>query len=213
MALFYDEPKKNNWTWVLSLILIAILIVFSNYEEWELRYKTAKTKTRPAPTNVVGKKYLVSKGDEKNHELKSRLFQHLFHQDGRTAGRSADELLIQFDQPALLYGILISVDCWKSTRLVEFAAGINQQPAYQANTQSAMLFHVSFATNHQAGKIDEQFWYPVPFFLNPGDSINIGSWIQNISSKTKSVSPEMIFYFKWVEEDEKKAKKIALSGI
>lgn len=197
MVVHFDSQKKKDSSWLLPvlLIIIAIFLAF-NFSELELRYRNSKVVTKPDPASYnVSKKSIIKVGSDK--KLHGRIFQHFFSQAGSTSGRSPDELSIQFDHPAKIHGILISVDCWKSTRLVEFAAGINQKPAYQTKGDHETLFHVSFATNNTAGKIDEQIWFPEPFKLTPEDSINIGAWIQNVSPDKQSVSPEIIIYYKW----------------
>lgn len=197
MTVFFEDDRKKSWGWGAPLLFLVAILILSNFPEWELRYKTSKVVTRPlAPVvHVEGK--MVTRGSE-NEFLHSRLFQLPFSQDAYISGQSPDELSIRFDVPVDIRGILVSVDCWKSTRLVEFAAGINQKPAYSTNSESDMLMHTSFATNSEAGKIDEQAFFPTPFRLSPDDRINIGAWIQNISGKKQIVSPKIIVYYNWV---------------
>ena len=195
MSLITDSPKKTNWAWAGTLFLLLLIVLFSNFSEWELRWKNSRVKTVPTPAKFDVLQKTIKKEGNTDHRLHGRIFQKHFSQAGYTSGRSPDEISIKFDSPAEIYGILMSVDCWKSTRLVEFAAGINQKPAYQTKGDAEMLLHVSFATNHEAGKIDEQVWFPKPFLLDPSDSINIGAWIQNVSSSKQSVSPEIIVYY------------------
>lgn len=199
MALYLDTPKKTNFGWIGILALIILVLLLSNYPEWELRYRNSKVVTLPSPSQFKSKEVTIAKGEANDDSGHSRIFQHPFGQIASTSGRSRDELVIRFDAPVEILGIVASVDCWKSTRLVEFAGGINQKPAYQTNGPNDMLFHVSFATNHEAGKIDEQFWFPKPFSLKTTDSINIGAWIQNVTSQTQNVSPEFIVYYSWIE--------------
>ena len=200
MSLLSDDRKKSNWGWITAPFFILMFLFLSNLPEWELRYKTGKVVTRsdPIATNVVEK--IIRKEESKPDSLHSRIFQLPFSQDGRISGRSGEELSIRFEAPAKIHGILVSVDCWKSTRLVEFAAGINQKPAYQTGGDSDMLIHASCATNALAGKIDEQAFFPVPFSVVPTDAVNIGAWIQNISDKKQAVSPEIIVYYTWAAE-------------
>lgn len=198
MAVFYDEPKKRNWAWLGWLSLLFIIIFVVNYPEWELRYKNSRVKTVSLPTKFNTKLYNVTKDENSvTGAFNGRIVQSTFSQERYTSGVSPDEMSIRFDQPVEIHGLLMSVDCWKSTRLVELAAGINQKPAYQANSKNNMLMHVSFATNNQAGKIDEHIWFPKPFVLTPQDSLNIGAWIQNVSRKKQTISPEIIVYYSW----------------
>lgn len=186
---------KLNLSWLKILVFAVLIFAGSNYSELELRLKNSRVKTAPTPDQFNVQTEIINKPDNDDKRLHGRIFQKHFNQEGYTSGRSPDELSVKFSDPVEVHGILMSVDCWKSTRLVEFAAGINQKPAYQTKGPGDMLIHASFATNHEAGKIDEQVWFPKPFLLSPSDSINIGAWIQNVSPKKQGVSPEIIVYY------------------
>lgn len=221
---FYSSPKKGGsiLKFVFYIFLLLMLFFILNFKELELRLKTSGIVTEPLPekTNaILHKVHLKADSrivDDANGAsvvipgLQSRLFQAAFTQKPKVAGRSPDEIHVKFDNPVQIHGLLFSVDCWKSTRLVEFAAGINATPAYSLNESGRMLFHVSFATNDTAGKIDEHIWFPEPFSLGMQDSLNIGAWIQNISTDVQAVSPEIIVYYTWdlpaVEETRKKGR-------
>ncbi|MBI4412352.1 MAG: hypothetical protein HY541_07710 [Deltaproteobacteria bacterium] len=175
---------------------MAVLFFISiNFAELELRLKNSRVKTVAMPETFDVQTEILRKMADDDGRMHGRIFQKHFSQKGSTSGRSPDELSVTFSDPVEIHGILMSIDCWKSTRLVEFAAGINQKPAYQTKGENEMLMHVSFATSHEAGKIDEQVWFPKPFLMGPSDSLNIGAWIQNVSSKKQSVSPEIIVYY------------------
>lgn len=200
--MIYQDRRKKSLSWIAYLILIIVGIAFINYPEWELRYKTGQVTSNPTPAKFDIHERHISFQPHEGKNLTSRLFQEEFHQEAKTSGRSSDELSLSFDGDVEIYGLLFSIDCWKSTRLVEFAAGIDAKPAYQINGDQPMLFHVTFATNNTAGSIDEHIWFPEPFHLESTQKINIGAWIQNISSKSQSVSPEIIVYYKWVKPGE-----------
>ncbi|OGQ08366.1 MAG: hypothetical protein A3G32_03985 [Deltaproteobacteria bacterium RIFCSPLOWO2_12_FULL_40_28] len=189
---YFLKPIK----WILFVIIVAFVI---HWPEVELRYKTLKTTTQVEPDHYQQTHRLILRESDQKDGLHSRMFQEHFWQEARTSGISPNELILQFDKPVLIDGLLISADCWKSTRLVEFAIGINPKPAYQPNSNQNMIFHVNFATNQTAGSIDEHIWFPTPYELEPQDSLNMGAWIQNISSKRQFVSPEMIIYYRWKE--------------
>lgn len=182
---------------VFGIFLAALIGFLVQFDEWELRYKTGRTVTVSEPQSYDVHSVKVAPRDNEGGGMHGRIFQLPFKQAGRTSGRSPSVLSIQFEKAVEIHGIVASVDCWKSTRLVEFAGGLNQTPAYQTNGPNEMLFHVSFATNTTAGKIDEQFWFKEPFLASTDDLLNIGAWIQNISGAESSVSPEFIIYFKW----------------
>ncbi|MBI2340513.1 MAG: hypothetical protein HYU99_09165 [Deltaproteobacteria bacterium] len=183
-----------------TIFLLAVLFFISiNFSELELRLKNSRVKTVPTPPMFDVQTETLTKPPGDDGRIHGRIFQKYFNQEGSTSGRSPDEISVKFSGPAEIHGILMSVDCWKSTRLVEFAAGLNQKPAYQTKGDHEMLMHVSFATNNEAGKIDEQVWFPKPFLMSPSDSLNIGAWIQNVSSKKQGVSPEMIVYYTWAK--------------
>jgi hypothetical protein len=205
MAMFLDDRKNSGGKLISSFLFFFLIITAIQYPAWKSSYDNWRTNTRATPSQVNNKEIIVARS-EGDTGLKGHIFQNLFTQDARTAGRSPDELSIGFSQPVILKGFLISVDCWKSTRLVEFAAGINQKPAYSTHNDNNMLFHVSFATNRDAGKIDEHTWFPEGIPLNSGDRVNIGAWIQNSSSKEQSVSPEIILYYSWTQTPVETAK-------
>ncbi len=195
MTLEFSHKSRSSKL-PLILVVIAVALIFF-VPGLKSKYDNLRTTTRPDPDKFAIKTVTVNKPQNiTEQQAQSRILQHLFYQDGRTAGRSADELSLSFDAPVDIIGILMSVDCWKSTRLVEFAAGINQKPAYSINADN-VLFHVSFATNDTAGKIDEHIFFPTPYEMKVGDTLNFGAWIQNVSSKPQSVSPEFIVYYKW----------------
>lgn len=181
----------------IVFILIGLVAVIY-LPEIEYRIATSKTVTKPDPESVLVHQIKISKPQREDQGLHGFLFQHLFRQEPRTAGRSPDEVELQFQEPAEIIGLLISVDTWKSMRLVEYAVGINQKPAYSVNTQNDMLMHVSQATNNQAGRIDEHIWFPEPFFITPHDTVRVGAWLMNISKETQSSSPEVIIYYRWL---------------
>ncbi len=201
MTLYTEEKKSSVGKYIFIGLFLTACLLLANYPEWELRYRNAQVKNVPPPAQFNIKTIEVTKEGSPSPTLHSRLVQHLFSQAGSSTGPSPDELSLKFSAPVDIQGILMSVDCWKSTRLVEFAAGINNKPAYQANGPTDMLLHVSFATNLEAGKIDEQVWFPKPFRMNPEDSLNIGAWIENVSPNPQNVSPEIIVYYTWVGSD------------
>ena len=195
--MLYDKPTKNH-SWIKWLFIFPVIFISLNYGELESRYKNSKVKTIVSPASFTKNEIRISKNSAAPG-MHSRMIQQLFHQQARVSGISPDEMNIRFDAPVEIQGILMSVDCWKSTRLVELAAGINQTPAYNAHSDKDMLMHVSFAGD-KAGKIDEQAFFPKPFLMTPEDSLNIGAWIQNVSGSEQSVSPEIIVYYTWKEE-------------
>ena len=153
-------PKiKSFFTYLLGFSLLFFII---NFELIETRYKNSKTQTVPVPKNFKIKKQIVKKQVD-SHEMQGRMMQHFFHQAPYTSGISPDELHLQFESPVEIHGLLVSVDCWKSTKLVEIAAGINQKPAYNAHSDENILMHVSFATDNTAGKIDKHIFSQSPF--------------------------------------------------
>lgn len=202
MALFFDEPKKLRPSGVVTFLVILAIVLVIGYPEWELKYRNAQVKTVPFPAaykEELRKVTSVNDGGFRSDGMDGRIFQHRFTQEGATAGRSPNELVITFDHPIELQGIHVSADCWKDTRLIEFVGGLNQKPAYQTNGDTTMLFHSTFATNDTAGAIEETFWYPLPFRIKPNEAIRIGAWIQNISPEARFVSPEFILYFTGLE--------------
>lgn len=199
MAIFVDEPKrKQRAGWLFFLLLILLIVLVIGYPEWEIRYRNAQVETIPNPPAFREESRRVmpdAVGGFRPDVMEGRIFQHRFSQEGATSGRSPDELTITFPHPVALHGLHVSADCWKDTRLVEFAGGVDQKPAYQTNGNETILFHVTFATTDTAGVIEETFWYPRPFFVEPGQAIRIGAWIQNNSPDERFVSPEFVIYF------------------
>lgn len=210
MSLLDDSKRSGGSGKGCLLLLIPFLIFLAflfNWSEWEMRYRNSQVTEQKMPADFIRNTRLISRGELTDQNLHSRIFQLPFSQKGYTSGRSPDELAIQFDKPVTVRGLLLSVDCWKSTRLVEFAMGINQAPAYEVSTENDMLFHASFATNTTAGKIDEHIWFPHPVKVGATDSLTVGAWIQNISPDKQSVSPEIIVYYTWDEEVVKRPKR------
>ncbi|EKD42572.1 MAG: hypothetical protein ACD_73C00100G0004 [uncultured bacterium] len=192
-----DDKKKSGGPF-LGLIFVGLLIFLAfNYQSILLKWKNSAVTTRENPSAFKIQDILVSKPLplEVDTGLHAKLVQHIFHQEARTSGRSPDVLTVAFNQDVQIYGILFSVDCWKDTRLVEFMAGINQQPAYNTQTDNDVFFHATFAANDSAGKIDEHVFFPQPILLKSSDKINIGAWIQNNADKISGVSPEIVIYY------------------
>ena len=198
MAIFLDEPRKRRVGWFFSFLVILAIVLVIGYPEWELKYRKAQVETIPNPPSFKEERRMVKPVNGtpfRPDRMEGRIFQHRFTQGAATAGRSPDELAIHFGQAVEIHGIHVSADCWKDTRLVEFAGGIDQRPAYQTSGDATILFHSTFATTDTAGAIEETFWFPKPFRIEPAQAIRIGAWIQNNSPEERFVSPEFVLYF------------------
>ncbi len=179
----------------LSLLAALLAVFLLGLPEWEMRYRNFRTEKRPNPPQFITHTREVLRCKKPRTELCAYIARELFSQLPYTSGRSPDELELSFSEPIEILGFLASADIWKATRLVEFAAGLNQTPAYLANGAD-VFFHASFATNTEAGKIDEHVWFPHPFSAGNQDKLRIGAWIQNSSGSPQTVSPEFIVYYR-----------------
>jgi hypothetical protein len=149
------------------------------------------------------KDYYVKKEQKNLQGLHSQMVQKTFTMEPRSAGISKDSIRIIFKSKAKIYGILISGDVWGSTGLVEFAANINGKTGYDIEKGSDFLIHTSDTRPniYTSGKIDEHIWFGENgFIVNPGDHISIGSWLGNVSNQVADVSPEIIIYYKFVDD-------------
>lgn len=148
----------------------------------------------------------VSRSDDtdKSSEVHGVIVQEILNQQPRSSGFSQDAIHVNFDAPVEIVGVAVSVDIGTSMELVEVSAGINSQRGYGKAHTADWLIHTSYAGDpwsSAGGKIDEQVWFGPGdgFRVCPDDFVGVGAWLQNQGQVVDGVSPEVLFYYRWVD--------------
>lgn len=127
--------------------------------------------------------------------MRSVMGQSLLWQRGRTTGPSPDVLSFEFDAPARILGINVSVDV-AGLDIVEVAAGIEVEGTYGLDARDWLL-HTSDSNGGQPSKIDEAAWFGEGFDVEAGESVDVVAWLYNSHRGDVAVSPEVIVYYRW----------------
>lgn len=149
--------------------------------------------------------YRVSKSRDagKNSPSHGAIGYGLLSMPAQSHGISPDTIRFEFDAPAQILGVMVSVDINAKQTLVEVSGAIGDDIGYGVNADADWLIHTSHASDgDRSGSIDEHVMFApsVAPVVEAGEPVSFGAWIVNRRTARDGVVPEIIVYYRWLTE-------------